>query len=81
MNTPNINRMARREKTLGETAPVTAAYTKSDIKTQEQTDKNKKPLREDLKDGGKIILFASIYIVYSQIKCLVNASIVHLDDI
>jgi hypothetical protein len=58
MNSPNINRMAHREKTLGETAPVTAAYTKSDIKTQKQTDKNRKPLREDLKDGGKVILFA-----------------------
>jgi hypothetical protein len=70
---PNINRMAHREKTLGETAPVTAAYTNGDIKTQKQTDKNRKPLKEDLKDGGKVILFAKyIYIAYWQIKCLTD---------
>jgi hypothetical protein len=67
MNSPNINRMAHREKTLGETAPVTAAYAKSDIKTQKQADKNRKPLREDLKDGGKVILFAK-YIYHCASK-------------
>jgi hypothetical protein len=62
MNSPNINRMAHREKNLGEMAPVTNAYTKSDIKTQKQADKNKKPLRQDLKDAGKVILFRKVYI-------------------
>lgn len=66
MNSPNINRIADREKKLGETVPVTVAYTKSDIKTQKQADKNRKPLREDLKDGGKVILFAKYIYHYAM---------------
>jgi hypothetical protein len=66
MNSPNIKRMAHREKTLGETAPVTVAYTKSDIKTQKQADRDRKPLREDLKDGGKAILFAKYLYHYAS---------------
>jgi hypothetical protein len=57
--------MENRAKNLGETAPLTVVYTSSDINAQKQPDKNKKRLRRDFKDRGKVILFAK-YISLSQ---------------
>ena len=50
--------MAHNAKSLGEMAPVTDAYTNSDIKTKKQTDKNTNPRRSDLGNGDKVILLA-----------------------
>ena len=56
MNSPNINRMAHKANSLGETMPVAELYASSDIKTKKQTGKNRKLCRKDLKDEGKMIL-------------------------
>jgi len=53
MSRPNINRMAHKANSLGETMPVAELYASSVIKTKKHTGKNRKLCRKDLKDEGK----------------------------